>query len=1016
MNLFTKILGLLVAAGRGAAGNAEPVVPGQGRMQGARWGVALLVLASSVLLSPVQAQVQRSIINPSFEVPALGGNACYGFTASASVPGWISTDTGSSGGGTCTGQVTGANPIEIWRTNFQSFTAFDGNQHVELNATVAGRISQNICLQSGDVVKWAYSHRARGSGVESATFSLGGPTITVNTAKTNSLGVVSSVSTDCKNTSPITNASCSNSTQSSWGRYTGTFTWQGSPGSNAIGFEAVDAGSVGNFLDDVQFTLKPFMEFSSATVSVPESAGTANFQLRVAGIVSAATAVPFTITGTATGGGVDYTLANSFTVPAGDYGAGTAINVPITLVNDSVPEGTETVIITLNDPGAGASYRLGSTVACGGTAIGIVTLSITDDDVSVTLNKTLVPASDSGKFNLSVTGGTPAPSGGTNPAGNQGNGGSTGAVKVAPSSVITLAETAGTSTLLSNYTTALSCVDGSGTSVPVTGSGTSRTITTPALTASAAARTITCTYTNTAPHATIALKKALAGERLAVSDQFSVAIRTGGVSGTVVNSTTNSTTLGSGATVTAGSGDTGAYKGAVGTAYTLNEAMAAGSTSRLTQYIRTLSCTNIGGTTDVTGFASLPLTFSPVNGDNVSCTITNKPPGPVVAGRVFLDNGASGGVANDGLINGGETGLAGIKVQLTNCAATLYASGITDGAGAYSLAVPAGTATGAALCVEQTNLGGRLSTGASVGSTAIPSASATVVGSTSYSYTRPGIPDKLAFAWNGVGHANLNFGDVNPNSFTGDGAKTGIQGTNVNYPHTFTAQTAGSVSFSVVDSVATPVIAGWSEKIYADAGCSGTLQPSAVLLFPPALATPVSAAGQKVCIILQEFVPLATSDGYTNTATVQASFIYSNAGPALTARYTLKDTTTLSASVLDLRKEVRNVTSGGVFGISNLAKSGETLEYRITYSNNSTEPLTNVLIADATPAFTKFVNATDSGTPASMLVCTKTTPAGTASCATSQAPGGGTGAITFTFTGSLQPSASAAVLFQVRVD
>ena len=330
------------------------------------------------------------------------------------------------------------------------------------------------------------------------------------------------------------------------------------------------------------------------------------------------------------------------------------------------------------------------------------------------------------------------------------------------------------------------------------------------------------------------------------------------------------------------------------------------------------------------------------------------------------------------------------------------------------MAVPAGTATGAALCVEQTNLGGRLSTGASVGSTVIPSASATVVGGTSYSYTRPGSPDKLAFAWNGVGHTNLNFGDVNPNSFTGDGAKTGIQGTNVNYPHTFTAQTAGSVSFSVVGSVATPVIAGWSEKIYADAGCSGTLQPSAVLLFPPGLATSVSAA-EKVCIILQEFVPLATSDGYTNTATVQASFIYSNAGPALTASYTLKDTTTLSADTLDLRKEVRNVTSGGGFGVSNLAKSGETLEYRITYSNNSTESLTNVVISDATPAFTKFVDATDSGTPASMLVCTKTTPAGTASCATSQASGG-TGAITFAFTGSLPPSTSAAVLFQVRVD
>lgn len=115
--------------------------------------------------------------------------------------------------------------------------------------------------------------------------------------------------------------------------------------------------------------------------------------------------------------------------------------------------------------------------------------------------------------------------------------------------------------------------------------------------------------------------------------------------------------------------------------------------------------------------------------------------------------------------------MAGIKVQLTNCAAHPARQRHHRRRGDYSLAVPAGTATGAALCVGQTNLGGRLSAGASVGSTVIPSASATVVGGTSYSYTRPGSPDKLAFAWNGVGHTNLNFGDVNPNSFTGDGAK-----------------------------------------------------------------------------------------------------------------------------------------------------------------------------------------------------------------------------------------------------
>ncbi len=38
-----------------------------------------------------------------------------------------------------------------------------------------------------------------------------------------------------------------------------------------------------------------------------------------------------------------------------------------------------------------------------------------------------------------------------------------------------------------------------------------------------------------------------------------------------------------------------------------------------------------------------------------------------VSGRVFIDNGAGGGVANDGKINGAETGRSGAALSLTNC-------------------------------------------------------------------------------------------------------------------------------------------------------------------------------------------------------------------------------------------------------------------------------------------------------------------------------------------------------------
>jgi uncharacterized repeat protein (TIGR01451 family) len=90
-----------------------------------------------------------------------------------------------------------------------------------------------------------------------------------------------------------------------------------------------------------------------------------------------------------------------------------------------------------------------------------------------------------------------------------------------------------------------------------------------------------------------------------------------------------------------------------------------------------------------------------------------------VSGRVFSDTGAGGGTANDGVLNGGETGIPGVTVRLTgNSGATNYDTAITDGNGNYTLFIPALLANGAVLRVIETNAAGFLSVGASVGNTA----------------------------------------------------------------------------------------------------------------------------------------------------------------------------------------------------------------------------------------------------------------------------------------------------------
>jgi hypothetical protein len=102
----------------------------------------------------------------------------------------------------------------------------------------------------------------------------------------------------------------------------------------------------------------------------------------------------------------------------------------------------------------------------------------------------------SGLFVLSVTGANAT--GGNNPTGAVGNNGSTGAVTVDEGGTFTVAQTAAAGELLTNYTTSFTCIDAFNNSwYAVTNGVNSVTMSTP-LSGVQGARTITCTFTNTA--------------------------------------------------------------------------------------------------------------------------------------------------------------------------------------------------------------------------------------------------------------------------------------------------------------------------------------------------------------------------------------------------------------------------------------------------------------------------------------------------------------------------------------
>ncbi len=471
---------------------------------------------------------------------------------------------------------------------------------------------------------------------------------------------------------------------------------------------------------------------------------------------------------------------------------------------------------------------------------------------------------------------------------------------------------------------------------------------------------ISCTFTHLLPSAkTLTLRKQWVGATL--NDAVNI-------------TATGLTSLASIAT-TAGKLDTGtAQSVSNGAVITIAEAFSVGSALN---YTATLACT---GTTGLSGNV---LTVGVADGAIV-CTQTNTftgAGGSRITGTVFKDTGASSGTANNGVQEGAELGIAGVTITANqaSCASTVCGTAITDGAGNYTLVLPS-TVTGV-ITLTETNLNGMLSTGGSAGTSA-------------GTYTRS---TDTVTAFNvvaGTTYTGLNFGDVPDNQFVTDGVQTALPGSMVFYPHYFVAGTTGSVAFSYTKS-SSPALTGWSELIYVDANCDGVIGAADVLV----AASVALTADQKVCLLVKQFVPANVPVNAQNALTLTALFTSTFANPSaeVSFSYVRHDTTTVgqpTAAGLSLVKQVNTPT----------ASPGTNIVYTVVYTNSSTGPLSNVVIHDATPAYTTFQSANCGTLPLNFTACSITNPAV-----------GASGSIIYTFTGTLAPAASGAVTFTVQV-
>ncbi|MBR0345434.1 MAG: DUF11 domain-containing protein, partial [Rudaea sp.] len=184
----------------------------------------------------------------------------------------------------------------------------------------------------------------------------------------------------------------------------------------------------------------------------------------------------------------------------------------------------------------------------------------------------------------------------------------------------------------------------------------------------------------------LALTKALTTNRFAAGDQFTVAIRTGSASGTVVNSTANSTTAGTGSTLTGGFGTTGAYSGtAANTAYFLTESGAGTPAAVLGNYTSTITCTDANGVQ--TGLpnnqpysAATGFSITPVLGAVISCTIANTAVPSITVQKQVTSRILAADQFTVALKNSGGTVLTSATTSGTGNTATTVNWPVTQGA------------------------------------------------------------------------------------------------------------------------------------------------------------------------------------------------------------------------------------------------------------------------------------------------------------------------------------------------
>lgn len=233
------------------------------------------------------------------------------------------------------------------------------------------------------------------------------------------------------------------------------------------------------------------------------------------------------------------------------------------------------------------------------------------------------------------------------------------------------------------------------------------------------------------------------------------------------------------------------------------------------------------------------------------------------------------------------------------------------------------------------------------------------------------------------------------------------------YAHTFTSEADGSVRFTTSGNGNTA--GNWSHSLYRDSNCNGTLNGAEGNVTINGINLGI-AAGGRLCIIDKVYAPsnVPARDRYKVQTT--ATFAYNgNALPSIILKVsdlTIAGQTVLPAtqttplvgeSRLVLTKTVENITQRtSETKTLNVAKPGDTLKYRLYYSNTGTGSITDLVVDDQVPAYAGFVSGSN------LCVVTPVDMACTPSFTVDK--------LNWGFSGALVGGASGSVSYEVIVD